>query len=89
MIIYSTVKPRPTKIKQEKLAIPILFSPVRGVHKRFLNDIKKYTKFISFDDIEIDSKIKIDSKNRLYINNNKNTRTCKNISRYNILWMVN
>ncbi|MBT3924722.1 MAG: GDP-mannose dehydrogenase, partial [Nitrosopumilus sp.] len=48
----------------EKFSMPILFSPVRGVHKRFLNDIKKYTKFISFDGIEIDSKIKRDLENR-------------------------
>ena len=64
VIIHSTVKPGTTKIIQEKLSIPILFSPVRGVHKRFLNDIKKYTKFISFDGIEIDPKIKIDLENR-------------------------
>ena len=64
VIIHSTVKPGTTKIIQEKLSIPILFSPVRGVHKRFLNDIKKYTKFISFDGTEIDSKIKRDVENR-------------------------
>ena len=64
VIIHSTVKPGTTKIIQEKSSIPILFSPVRGVHRRFLNDIKKYTKFISFDGIEINSKIKIDLKNR-------------------------
>ena len=64
VIIHSTVKPGTTKIIQEKLTIPILFSPVRGVHKRFLNDIKKYTKFISFDGIEIDLKIKKDLENR-------------------------
>ncbi len=64
VIIHSTVKPGTTKIIQEKSSIPILFSPVRGVHRRFLNDIKKYTKFISFDGIEIDSKIKINLENR-------------------------
>ncbi|MDB9721838.1 GDP-mannose dehydrogenase [Nitrosopumilus sp.] len=64
VVIHSTVKPGTTKIIQEKLSIPILFSPVRGVHKRFLNDIKKYTKFISFDGTEIDSKIKRDLENR-------------------------
>ena len=64
VIIHSTVKPGTTKTIQEKLSIPILFSPVRGVHKRFLNDIKKYTKFISFDGTEIDSKIKRDLENR-------------------------
>ena len=65
VVIHSTVKPGTTKSIQEKSSIPILFSPVRGVHKRFLNDIKKYTKFISFDDVcEIDSKIKKDLENR-------------------------
>ena len=64
VIIHSTVKPGTTKIIQEKSSIPILFSPVRGVHRRFLDDVKKYTKFISFDGIEIDSKIKIDLENR-------------------------
>ena len=64
VIIHSTVKPGTTKNIQEKCSIPILFSPVRGVHKRFLNDIKKYTKFISFDGAEIDSKIRIDLEKR-------------------------
>ncbi len=64
VIIHSTVKPGTTKIIQEKFSIPILFSPVRGVHRRFLDDVKKYTKFISFDGTEIDSKIKVDLENR-------------------------
>ena len=64
VVIHSTVKPGTTKTIQEKSSIPILFSPVRGVHRRFLNDIKKYTKFISFDGTEINSKIKKDLENR-------------------------
>jgi len=64
VVIHSTVKPGTTKSIQEKLSIPILFSPIRGVHRRFLDDIKKYTKFISFDDANIDSKIKKDLENR-------------------------
>ena len=64
VVIHSTVKPGTTKNIQERLSIPILFSPVRGVHRRFLDDIKKYTKFISFDDTEINSKIKKDLENR-------------------------
>ena len=64
VVIHSTVKPGTTKSIQEKSSIPILFSPVRGVHRRFLDDIKKYTKFISFDGKEIDSKIKKDLENR-------------------------
>ena len=64
VVIHSTVKPGTTKNIQERSSIPILFSPVRGVHRRFLDDIKKYTKFISFDGAEIDSKIKTDLENR-------------------------
>jgi len=64
IVIHSTVKPGTTKIIQDKVSIPVLFSPVRGVHKRFLDDIKKYTKFISFDGTKIDSKIKKDLENR-------------------------
>ena len=64
VLIHSTVKPGTTKKIQEKSKIPILFSPVRGVHKRFLDDIKKYTKFISSDKENIDPKIKLDLEKR-------------------------
>ena len=64
VVIHSTVKPGTTKSIQERSSIPILFSPVRGVHRRFLDDIKKYTKFISFDGTKINSKIKKDLENR-------------------------
>ena len=64
VLVHSTVKPGTTKKIQEKSKIPILFSPVRGVHKRFLDDIKKYTKFISSDKEEIDPKIKLDLEKR-------------------------
>ena len=64
VVIHSTVKPGTTKSIQERSSIPILFSPVRGVHRRFLDDIKKYTKFISFDDTEIKTEIKKDLENR-------------------------
>ena len=64
VVIHSTVRPGTTKSIQERSSIPILFSPVRGVHRRFLDDIKKYTKFISFDNKEINSEIKKDLENR-------------------------
>ena len=64
IVIHSTVKPGTTKIIQDKVSIPVLFSPVRGVHKRFLDDIKKYTKFISSDKENIDPKIKLDLEKR-------------------------
>ena len=65
VLVHSTVKPGTTKNIQEKSKVPVLFSPVRGVHKRFLDDIKKYTKFISSDDKQIDPKIKLDLEKRI------------------------
>ena len=64
VIIHSTVRPGTTKNLQNKFDLTILFSPVRGVHRRFLDDIKKYTKFISSDKKEIDPKIKLDLEKR-------------------------
>jgi len=64
VIIHSTVRPGTTKNLQDEFDLPILFSPVRGVHRRFLDDIKKYTKFIASDKNEINSKIKLDLEKR-------------------------
>ncbi len=64
VLVHSTVKPGTTKNIQEKSKVPVLFSPVRGVHKRFLEDIKKYTKFIASDEKQIDQKIKLDLEKR-------------------------
>jgi UDP-N-acetyl-D-mannosaminuronate dehydrogenase len=64
VLIHSTVKPGTTKMIQEKSKVSVLYSPVRGVHRRFLDDIKKYTKFISSDEKNIDPKIKSDLEKR-------------------------
>ena len=64
VLIHSTVKPGTTKNIQTNSEIPILYSPVRGVHRRFLDDIKKYTKFISSDEKQIEPKIKIELEKR-------------------------
>ncbi|RDJ32172.1 MAG: hypothetical protein DWQ18_09365 [Crenarchaeota archaeon] len=47
IVIHSTIQPNTTKILQEKSKIPIIYSAVRGVHKRMIKDMKKYTKFYS------------------------------------------
>jgi len=64
VMIHSTVRPGTTKNLQDKFDLPILFSPVRGVHKRFLDDMNKYTKFISSDKAEINPKIKLELEKR-------------------------
>ncbi len=64
VVIHSTVKPGTTKNIQEKCEIPVLFSPVRGVHTRFLEDTKYYTKFIASDDKQLTPEIKSDLEKR-------------------------
>ena len=64
IIIHSTVRPGTTKKIQEKSEIPVLFSPVRGVDSRFLEDVKKYTKFIASDDKQLVPEIKLDLEKR-------------------------
>jgi UDP-N-acetyl-D-mannosaminuronate dehydrogenase len=66
VLIHSTVIPGTTKNIQKKSEVPILFSPIRGIHKRFLEDIKKYTKFISSDIDLTDQSIKSDLEKRFH-----------------------
>ena len=49
IVIHSTISPGTTKKIQQKLGIPIIYSATRGVHKRMLNDLKRYTKFFSVE----------------------------------------
>ena len=64
VLVHSTVRPGTTKNIQEKSKVPVLFSPIRGVHERFLEDIKKYTKFIATDDKQLVPEIKSDLEKR-------------------------
>lgn len=47
IVIHSTIEPFTTKKLQAILSVPVIYSATRGVHKRMLNDLKKYTKFFS------------------------------------------
>lgn len=49
IIIHSTVSPYTTKKLQAALPIPIVYSATRGVHKRMLHDLKRYTKFYAVE----------------------------------------
>ena len=49
VVIHSTVKPLTTKKIQELSSIPVIYSPVRGVHKRMLYDLMRYTKFYAIE----------------------------------------
>ena len=56
IVIHSTVKPQTTYNIQQKLSTPIIYSPIRGVHKRMSSDIKKYSKFFAIDNSHPNSK---------------------------------
>ena len=49
IVIHSTVSPYTTKKLQKRIPIPIIYSATRGVHKRMLGDLKKYTKFYALE----------------------------------------
>jgi UDP-N-acetyl-D-mannosaminuronate dehydrogenase len=54
--IHSTIEPNTTKKLQEKLPIPVIYSATRGVHKRMLYDLKRYTKFYAIENNAPNSK---------------------------------
>ena len=49
IVIHSTIKPGTTSKIQSLLSIPVIYSATRGVHKRMLYDLKRYTKFYSIE----------------------------------------
>ena len=49
IVIHSTISPNTTKKLQSILLIPVIYSATRGVHKRMLYDLKRYTKFYAIE----------------------------------------
>ena len=49
IVIHSTIKPSTTSSIQRKLRIPVIYSATRGVHKRMLKDLRRYTKFFAIE----------------------------------------
>lgn len=49
VVIHSTIEPNTTKKLQQKLSIPVIYSATRGVHKRMLYDLRRYTKFYAVE----------------------------------------
>lgn len=47
VVIHSTISPGTTERLQKQVKIPIIYSATRGVHKRMIQDLKRYTKFYS------------------------------------------
>jgi UDP-N-acetyl-D-mannosaminuronate dehydrogenase len=49
IVIHSTISPGTTKNLQKKISIPVIYSATRGVHKRMLYDLRRYTKFFAIE----------------------------------------
>ena len=49
IVIHSTISPYTTQKIQKKLDIPVIYSATRGVHKRMLYDLKRYSKFFAVE----------------------------------------
>ena len=49
IVIHSTIAPYTTKNIQEKVPVPVLYSATRGVHKRMLHDLRRYSKFFAVE----------------------------------------
>jgi len=47
IVIHSTISPHTTEKLQKKLDVPVIYSATRGIHKRMLDDLKRYVKFYS------------------------------------------
>ena len=47
IVIHSTIGPGTTERIQKKMDVPLIYSATRGVHKRMLKDLKRYTKFFT------------------------------------------
>ncbi len=50
VVIHSTIRPGTTERLQKQLAIPVMYSATRGIHKRMIQDLKRYQKFYSVYD---------------------------------------
>tara|TARA_Y100000590_G_scaffold122617_1_gene140430 strand:- start:3646 stop:4446 length:801 start_codon:yes stop_codon:yes gene_type:complete len=47
IVIHSTISPGTTEQIQRKLTTPLIFSATRGIHKRMIKDLQRYTKFFA------------------------------------------
>jgi intein/homing endonuclease len=56
IVIHSTIKTGTTERLQKQLSIPVIYSATRGVHKRMIQDLKRYQKFYSVYDWAPNSK---------------------------------
>jgi hypothetical protein len=49
IVIHSTIQPKTTLQLQSMFNIPVIYSATKGVHKRMLYDLRRYTKFFAIE----------------------------------------
>ena len=49
ILVHSTVRPGTAASLQGRMDIPVVSAPARGIHRRFLYDMERYTKFVACD----------------------------------------
>ena len=64
-LVHSTVRPgTAAEIQGGSGGVPVLSAPTRGVHARFLKDMRRYTKIIASDSTPVDPAIVADLQGR-------------------------
>lgn len=49
ILVHSTVRPGTAAALQAETKTPVVSAPARGVHRRFMQDMVRYTKFVACD----------------------------------------
>ena len=81
VIIHSTVPPHTGEEIQSLVNVPVISSPIRGMHENFVADLKKYVKFYGFNGM-YDSLIETEFLNQfmgkgIKMSRLSNGRTCE------------
>jgi len=65
IVIHSTISPYTTNKLQKIIPVPVIYSATRGVHKRMLQDLKRYTKFFAIENDAPNAKLASSKYSRL------------------------
>ena len=93
VFLHSTVRPGTAAKIQEQCNVPVISTPTRGVHRRFLSDMKLYTKFVAVD-CSLPDNIKVDIESRFrkvsWMSNTKTTELAKILTDTSYYgWLIN
>lgn len=81
IIIHSTVPPGTGEKIQNLFSIPVISSPIRGVHEKFPDDLQKYVKWFGFNGLYDQAVhcefIKRFTDSKIEVNTMSNGKTCE------------